>query len=262
MRLHWMHIHGQSNLDGLRDISEIADVCNYYSILLVYHSLTNDNWIKCANIINTKHKFKYHLAIRTYSISPEYFVMMYKSFNEIQKDRVMFNIVAGDIHDSESSVDDIILGKEYFDTTQKRVDYTHVWIKKVLSMLDKEDIPEIVMSGISEKTLDSAALFADYNLCMMDTYLDNPQMFSRNKNRMASAALIIRDTYEEAKRVTDEIEQPHQQRWTIFGTEQQVIERIKYLESIGITDLMIRTHRNDDQYHLIHELARKNSGVI
>jgi alkanesulfonate monooxygenase SsuD/methylene tetrahydromethanopterin reductase-like flavin-dependent oxidoreductase (luciferase family) len=257
-----MHIHGQSNLDGLRDISEVAAACNYHSILLVYHSLANDNWIKCANIINTKHKFKYHLAIRTYSISPEYFVMMYKSFNEIQKNRIMFNIVAGDIHDSESSVDDILLGKEYFDTTQKRVDYTHAWTKKVLSMLDKEDIPEIVMSGISEKTLDSAAFFADYNLCMVDTYLDNPEMFSRNKNRMVSAALVIRDTYEDAKRVVDEIDQPHQQRWTIFGTEQQVIERIKYLESIGVTDLMIRTHRNDDQYHLIHELARKNGGVI
>lgn len=262
MKLHWMQIHGQSDLNGLTHISEVADECGYYSVLLVYHSLANDNWIKCANIINTKHRFKYHLAIRTYSISPEYFVMMYKSFNEIQKNRLMFNIVAGDIHNSESSVDDIILGKEYFDTVEKRVDYTHTWTKKVLSMLDKEDIPEIVMSGISEKTLDSAALFADYNLCMMDTYLENPKLFNRNKNRMVSAALVIRDSNEEAERVVNEIEEKHQKRWTIFGTEEQVIKKIKDLESIGVTDLMIRTHRNDDKYHLIHDLAKKNRGMI
>lgn len=257
-----MHIHGQSDLDGLKHISNIADECGYYSVLLVYHSLTNDNWIKCANVINTKHKFKYHIAIRTYSISPEYFVMMYRSFNEIQKNRIMFNIVAGDIHNSESSVKDIVFGKENFDTVEKRVDYTHLWAKKVLSMLNGQDVPEIVMSGISEKTLDSAATLADYNLCMVDTYLENPNLFKRNKNRMVSAALIIRNSFEEAERVVDEIEEKHQKRWTIFGTEKQVIEKIKYLESIGVTDLMIRTHRNDDQYYLIHDLAKKNNGIL
>jgi alkanesulfonate monooxygenase SsuD/methylene tetrahydromethanopterin reductase-like flavin-dependent oxidoreductase (luciferase family) len=262
MRLHWMDINGQGGLNGLRHISEIANLCNYYSILLVYHSLENDNWIQCANVINKEHKFKYHIAIRTYSISPEYFVMMYKSFNEIQKNRIMFNIVAGDIHNSESSVDNIILGRESLDTVEKRVDYTYIWIKKVLSLLDKCDVPEIVMSGISAKTLDSAAQFADYNLCMMDTYLCNPEMFSRNKNRMVSAALVIRDTYEEAENVVNNIDESHQSRWTIFGTEQQVIEKIKHLESIGVTDLMIRNHRNDDQYNLIHDLAKKNYGVI
>jgi len=262
MRLHWMHVKGQSSLDGLTHISQIADSCNYYSVLLVYHSLADDNWIKCANIINKEHKFKYLLAIRTYSISPEYFVMMYRSFNEIQKNRIMFNIVAGDIHDSESSVNDIILGKENFDTVEKRVDYTHMWMKKVLSMLSKEEIPEIVMSGISDKTLDSAAVFADYNLCMVDTYLYNPEIFSRNKKRMVSAALVIRDSYEEAEYVVSQIDQKHQSKWTLFGTEQQVIDKIKHLESIGVTDLMIRSHINDNQDNLIHDLVRKNNGVI
>lgn len=262
MNLHWMHIHDPSDPDGLRSISEVINSCNYYSILLVYHSLDNDNWIKCANIINKEHKFKYHIAIRTYSISPEYFVMMYKSFNEIQKNRIMFNIVAGDIQDCESSVDDIILGQENLNTVERRVDYTHLWIKKVLSMLNEEDVPEIVMSGTSEKTLDSAALFADYNLCMIDAYQLNPEIFKRNKKRIVSAAIVIRDTYEEAERVVDEIDHKHQKRWTIFGTEQQVIKKIKHLESIGATDLMIRTHRNDSQVNLIHDLVRKNDGVI
>ena len=79
---------------------------------------------------------------------------------------------------------------------------------------------------------------------------------------MVSAALVIRDSNEEAERVVNEIEEKHQKRWTIFGTEEQVIKKIKDLESIGVTDLMIRTHRNDDKYHLIHDLAKKNRGMI
>jgi len=264
MRLHWMHVHGDSDLDGLTRISETVNSCNYHSILLVYHSTADDYWIKCANIINKEHKFKYHIAIRTYSISPEYFVMMYKSFNEIQKNRIMFNIVAGDLQDHESSIDNITFGKENFDTSEKRVEYTRMWIKKVLQLIKKEyiDVPEIVMSGTSEKTLDSAAEFADYTLCMSDSYVFNPEFFQRNKKRMVSAALIIRDTYEEAERIVNEIDHKHQKEWTIFGTERQVIKKIKYLESIGVTDLMIRTHRNDDQYNLIHDLVKKNQGVI
>ena len=123
-------------------------------------------------------------------------------------------------------------------------------------------MPEIVMSGMSDNTIDTASIFADYNLCMMDSYVNNPEKFKRNNNRMVCAAIIIRDTYEEAEKAVDQIKQKHQKRWTIFGTEEQVIEKIKYLESIGVTDLMIRTHRNDDQYNLIHNLVKKNQGVI
>ena len=261
MRFHWMSVYDDADLDSLKKISKLVDDCNYYSVLFVYHSLDKDFWIKCANIINKKHKFKYLIAIRTYCISPEYFVMMYRSFNEIQKNRIMFNIVAGDIHDSESSVDNILLNQQDFNTVEKRVDYTRLWTQKVLSMLDEKDIPEIVMAGTSEKTLESVKLFADYNLCMVDSYMKDPKMFSQIKNRMVCVALVIRNTYEEAERIVDEIDHKHQKRWTIFGTEQQVIEKIKHLESIGVTDLMIRKHRNDNQDHLIHHLVKKNAVV-
>ena len=262
MKLHLMYVNGSSNIDGLKKISELANKCNYYSVLLVYHSLENDFWIKCANVLDTTHTFKYMIAIRTYAISPEYFVMMYRGFSEIQENRIMFNIVSGDIHDSETSVDDIIFNKENFYTSQKRVKYTHEWIKKVLSIIDKKKVPEIVMSGTSDNTLNSASVFADYNLCMMDSFVDNPKKFKRNKNRMVCAALIIRNTYEEAEKVVDQIKQKHQKRWTIFGTEEQVLEKIEYLKSIGVTDLMIRNHKEDNKYNLVHEFVAKNKGII
>ena len=257
-----MYAYGDSSIEGLKKTSELAHECNYYSILLVYHSTQSDFWIKCANVLDKNHKFKYHLAIRTYAISPEYFVMMYRAFNEIQKNRIMFNIVGGDIQKSESSIDNIVTDKENFDTSEKRVEYTQLWIKKVLSLLRDDEIPEIVMSGVSAQTLNSAACYADYTLCMVDNYVDNPEKFIRNKNKMVCAAVVIRETYEEAQMIVDNIDHPHQKTWTIFGTEKQVLEKIKSLENIGVTDFLIRGHGNDKKFYLVHDFVKKHNGVI
>ena len=104
-------------------------------------------------------------------------------------------------------------------------------MKKTLSILNrqKQEIPEIVMSGISDQTLNSSAKFANYNLAMMSEYIKSPKKFEKNKNRMIAAAVVIRDSYDDAERVVDQIDQKHQKKWTIFGTEEQVIEKIKYL---------------------------------
>ena len=45
--------------NDLSELSNILDDAGYYSLLLVYHSTKPDAWIKCANALNKKHKFKY-----------------------------------------------------------------------------------------------------------------------------------------------------------------------------------------------------------
>ena len=262
IRLHAMPVYDMDDISSVKKLSNIAHESNYHSILFVYHSLSGDYWIRCANAINLNHKFKYFFAIRTYAISPEYFVMMYRSFNEIQKNRIMFNIVSGDIHPSESSIENIIIEKQKLDTVEKRVQYTHKWIKKVFSILEQNEVPEIVMSGVSEQTLDIAATYADYSLCMLDNYVYDPKKFERNKNKMVCAALILRDTYEEAEQAADQIEYAHQKFWTIHGTEEQVVEKINNLKKIGVTDLLIRTHRHDVDAYRVHELTKKYKGII
>ena len=74
---------GDTSLDGLKTISSIVDEFGYESILLVYHSKIEDNWIKAARVLDTNHKFKYMPAIRTYAISPEYCAMISKAFYNI-----------------------------------------------------------------------------------------------------------------------------------------------------------------------------------
>lgn len=262
MKIHWMYAHSNESINDFKKIAEIADACHYYSVLLTYDSLLSDVWIKCANTINLKHKFKYSLAIRTYALSPEYFTMMYKAFNQIQKNRIMFNIVAGDLQPWESSVNNIILNKEYFNTVEKRIDYTYEWMEKMLSLLSIEDIPEIIMSGTSEKTLNSASCFANYNLSMMNNYLENPDNFKKNKNRMVCAAVVMSDSHEEAKEFVDRLPLKHQKKWTIFGTEEEIKQKMLELKKIGVTDILLREHPNDPKFYLVHNFVKKHNGII
>lgn len=250
------------DLNDLKKIAEIANESNYYSILLVYHSLNSDNWIRCANTINLEHKFKYSLAIRSYAVSPEYFVMMYKAFNEIQKNRIMFNIVSGDILESESSIENIIINKENFETSEKRVEYTYRWMEKMTALLPPEDLPEIIMSGTSEKTLHSAAQFADYNLSMVNDYLNNPDKFKKNKNRMVAVGITISDSYQEAEKFVDNLPLEHQKKWTIFGTEYDIKQKMLEIKKAGVTDILLRIHTNDPKSYLVHNFVKKHKGII
>jgi alkanesulfonate monooxygenase SsuD/methylene tetrahydromethanopterin reductase-like flavin-dependent oxidoreductase (luciferase family) len=257
-----MPVFEDTSINGLDYISKIAHESMYYSVLLTYHSKQNDVWIKCARTLNTIHKFKYMIAIRAYAISPEYFAMMYKGFQEIDKNRLMFNVVAGDLHNNETSLEDLILIKEHLDTSQKRVDYLYQWIKKVKELIPSDFMPEIVMSGNSEKTLNYASEMADYNLCMIHDFIKTPDVFFKNKNRMVASAVVIRDSYEEAEKVINSSSIPHEKQWTIFGTEDQILEKIKEVKQIGATDFLIRRHSKDFQTAKVHDFVKRHGGII
>jgi alkanesulfonate monooxygenase SsuD/methylene tetrahydromethanopterin reductase-like flavin-dependent oxidoreductase (luciferase family) len=251
----------------ISEISSILDDAGYYSVLLTYHSLKSDAWIKCARALNIDHKIKYMIAIRTYAISPEYFSMMCNAFEEIAPDRLMFNIVSGDIHEEESSVYDVIYINDLIDTSQKRLDYTNEWIKKLKSINKIKKIPEIVMAGLSEKTLSLAREHSAYTLCMVDNYKDSVEKFYNNDKKIVAAQIVIRENNEDAKKFVElNVGEKHKQSWTIFGSELQITKEFDYLESIGVTDIMLRCNNSDTQQNLVHEFVKKynikRNGII
>jgi anaerobic selenocysteine-containing dehydrogenase len=74
---------------------------------------------------------------------------------------------------------------------------------------------------------------------------------------MVSAQIVIRDTYEEAKEfMNNYIKEKNKQAWTIFGSEKEILEEFKYLESIGITDIMLRTNNLDDKVNILHNFVK------
>ena len=255
-----MSVRDDSDLISLKRLSSTVDEAGYKSILLVYHSLLPDYMIKVARIMDPKHSFKYMFAIRTYAVSPELCAMMMHSFHEIDKDRVMLNVAAGDMKDDEDSVSNMVFISDQMETKDQRVVYTAEWIEKFLKhpMLIKK--PDIVISGTSDKTIESSEKYADIHLAMLSTYKEGFKV--NTKRKMASTIVIIRDTNEEAKAVANQEKNYMMRNSMVYGTEEVVIEKLKKLSLLGITDILISDSVWDDQLYRLHKMTKSVQGVL
>jgi alkanesulfonate monooxygenase SsuD/methylene tetrahydromethanopterin reductase-like flavin-dependent oxidoreductase (luciferase family) len=250
---------GDTSLEGLKTISSIVDEFGYESILLVYHSKIEDNWIKAARVLDTNHKFKYMPAIRTYAISPEYCAMISKAFYNICPNRLMLNIVSGDLHEEETSVQDIIWFGKDLDTPEKRLKYTDDWILKFNSLADNT-VSEIVMGGHSNETRFMAEKYNATHLAMLNMHKQSYQdpNVIKNTKQMLSFSIIINDSESDIKNMLSR--SLGSERWTIHGNKDSVKEQIKNLKDLGATDLLVSPHPEDSNVSSIHYLIKEIMG--
>ena len=258
MKFHWMIRGEKSDLKFLSSFSTEINSFGYYSMLLTYHSTLPDNFIKSARALSEKEKIKYMLAIRTYAISPEFMSMICKSFNEISKDRLMLNIVSGDIHSDENPINDLVMIGDIVDTPEKRLIYTDNWMDKFLKIKNFNNKPEIVMSGHSNITRDMAIKYNATHLSMYDMYKDymNTENPIINSKQMISLCFVVRKTQEEADLFFESLDRG-KKLWTICGDKEKIKSFIYKLESEGVTDLLISGNPDDDQKILVHNLIKE-----
>ena len=259
IRFHYMARTNKLDVQSLSELSNELDLAGYYSVLLTYDPMVSDNMIKAANILNTSHKIKYMPAVRTYAISPEYFGMMCRSFEEIQKNRFMVNIVSGDINSNETFLNDIVNIQLDIDTPDKRLEYTKRWIEKFISLKYLDYIPEIVMGGHSEKTIQMANDNDFMSLVSWSEYKNvaNLDKFKKANRQMVSMCIVIRDTDENAKNDLDSFKIPNAYNFTLYGSKNTVKQEIINLYNSGIADIQISNHWQDDQYKNIHGLVKE-----
>ena len=255
---------GDTSISHLKTISGIVDEFGYESILLVYHSKIEDNWIKAARVLDTNHKFKYMPAIRTYAISPEYCAMISKAFHNISPNRLMLNIVSGDLHEEETSVEDIIWFGKDLDTPEKRLKYTDDWILKFNSLAGNT-VSEIVMGGHSNETRIMAEKYNATHLAMLNMHKQSytDPNFIKNTKQMLSFSIIINDSESDIKNMLSR--SLGSERWTIHGNKDSVKEQIKNLKDLGATDLLVSPHPEDRNvssiHYLIKEMIREQNGI-
>lgn len=259
MKFHFMLRGMDTSPKSLKEITIKASDSGFYSMLLTYHSRQEDFWIKSASIINDEIKMKMMIAIRTYAISPEYCAMMIAASNSLSKNKIILNIVAGDLHKDETSVEDVIDINKIIATSQDRVSYTSRWLKKFKELeIIKNQMPELVISGTSQKSIDNLINYGDYGLAMVDYYTNGPNELPTFKNKMASCEIkIFKDNEDQSEFIKNC--NPSSLKWTIFGTKNEILKKINYLESLGITDLLISSNNEndyDDFFNLIKEISK------
>lgn len=259
MKYHWMIRHESNNPESLKKVFQEINSYGYYSCMLTYHSKKNDMFIKLARAVDPTINLKYIVAIRTYAISPEYLAMMINGFNEIAKDKLIFNIVSGDIHKDEDSLKNMV-DSRYLSSSQDRVLYTGKWLEKFTNIdTIKNNLPEMFMSGTSEKTFSYCKKFNGGTLTMVDYYLENVDFFSKFNKKCVSIQICIRDTDEEAEKIKYSTYFGNQLKWCYYYSEETLFKKIKELKNLGVTDLMITGLQDDPELHRVHQFVKKMS---
>ena len=259
MKFHWMERGIDGSISYLKNISDVIDDTGYESVLLVYHSKIDDNWIKASRALDLNHKFKYMPAIRTYSISPEYCAMIARAFNTIAPNRLMMNVVSGDIHSEETSIDDLIWINSELDTPEKRLRYTDDWLSKFIA-LSNGTVSEIVMAGHSDETKKMAEKYNATHLSMLNMHKQSylKPDFIKNSKQMLSLSVIINESKDEIEKLLATNKGSDQ--WTIFGSKEGVKKQINDLKQMGATDVLINTHPDDKNIPLIHSMVKEMIG--
>jgi hypothetical protein len=81
---------------------------NFSGVMFTHDIPEGDMFVKAAKDISPNESIKYLIAIRPYTISPQYLSMINRSMNQIDKDRLQINLISGYIKDHESGVGGIV----------------------------------------------------------------------------------------------------------------------------------------------------------
>ena len=96
MKFHWMHRFDFGNNEkDLTNMSLVLERSKAYSVLLTFSFTSPDYLPFLPNMIRCTKNLKFMLALRPYTISPEYAIRIFNTIKNNYGDRLTFNMVAG-----------------------------------------------------------------------------------------------------------------------------------------------------------------------
>jgi alkanesulfonate monooxygenase SsuD/methylene tetrahydromethanopterin reductase-like flavin-dependent oxidoreductase (luciferase family) len=242
---HWMNRSEKGlSISTMKRMFNQKEKFGYESILLTSKGVNSDNWIKSAHIIDSTKKIKYMIAVRPYQQSAQIVNQMAAAFAEISPNRLMLNIVSGEMGGNEiGTIPDKHLGVDIDITTPLgRLEYLAEWMEKLSETYVLGKKPIILLGTRHPDTIMKAAKYADIGLVMIDDFLKNKDLFtSHYKRLMVSAQIVIRETDEQAHKEIEESFSNHLRikRWAIYGTKETVKRKLLELEAMGVTDILL-----------------------
>lgn len=271
---HWMNRSDKGlRLSYMRRMFDIKEKHGYDSVLLTSKGVNPDNWIKSAHIIDPSKKIKYMIAVRPYQQTAQIVNQMAAAFAEISPNRLMLNVVSGEMGGNETN---LIPEPSYevdvdISTPLGRLEFLTGWMERLSQTYVLGRKPIILLATRHEETILKCAKYADIGLVMIDDFMRNPELFTSNYKRvMISAQIIIRDTDEESQRELDESVSEHQRikRWAIHGTKETIKKKLLDIEAMGVTDILLSNgtdvveQRDSDVDLLIYEIIQERNKVV
>jgi hypothetical protein len=125
------------NFDG-DQISRLEN--SYFSgVMFTYDSTQGDMFVRVAKDIKLNEKIKYLIAIRPYSISPQYLCMINQSMNEIDSSRLQINLISGYIKEHELDFGGILGSVNDTSSRSERSNYMIDYVNTLNTMPGNSD---------------------------------------------------------------------------------------------------------------------------
>jgi alkanesulfonate monooxygenase SsuD/methylene tetrahydromethanopterin reductase-like flavin-dependent oxidoreductase (luciferase family) len=177
-----------------KKLSEELESVGFNGIL--FPTTASDSFTHIARNIDPTKKIKYMVAIRPYTISPQYISKIKRSMDRISINRIIINFVTGHVYDEEKNLGGIVGDINDASSIVERSNY----LIKYLSELNKikYELPDFYISTSNEFVFDAAK----ENKILMPYAWYKINRFDLNaKKTMIHVSPIIRETEEEIKNI-------------------------------------------------------------
>jgi hypothetical protein len=101
------------------------------------------------------------------------------------------------------------------------------------------EVPELIVSGESNYSIETAKIYGDSTLCMYDSFIKAPNRFNVTKRTMISVAVVISNDKESALEIIKSSNSENAANWTIYGNEEDIKSELTKLKNLGVTDVLI-----------------------
>jgi hypothetical protein len=166
MNIYWF---GRQLDKDLAYMSDLLEDSGFYGWLLPYQAGLPDPFVRVARSLNTDQKLKYLVAVRPYTMSPQYLLAITKGLDLIQKDRVRINFVPGLTTHREEYFAGILGPINDSSSLNDRKKYLCSYIEEFRNMNGKK--PYTYISGLADYLCPNLLDFGDANIVSYGLFL-------------------------------------------------------------------------------------------
>lgn len=245
---------------------------HHFSGVMFTHDIPEgDMFVKTAIDLKENENIKYLIAIRPYTISPQYLSMINRSIDRISKNRLQINLISGYIKEHEDGVGGIVGNVNDQSSSVDRSNYMIDFLKSLNEMDQDKESPgywhdpnhrnklDVYVSTTNSYVFEAAKkykhkIILPYNIYARGTWADvkkDPSLMIPlnlgDTEVMIAITLIIRETEEELDLLTNYSMRPVWRKGetpmplldAVYLTYEQFDDFVKTLEGRGINHLLI-----------------------
>jgi hypothetical protein len=244
--------------DTFEDTSTL-DKYHFDGVMFTYDATQGDMFVRTARDMKLNEKIKYLIAIRPYTISPQYLQTISDSMNEIDPGRLQLNLIAGYIKDHENHIGGIVGDVNDSSDSVDKSDYMIKFLDTLSKMTVNKKALDFYVSTTNSYVFEETRkhnnkIILPYHIYKRGFWSDvqkDPSLKipldTKGVDIMLTMTPIIRETEEELKSLNNYALRPVWKKGEVskvlddaeYFTHDSFHEFVKTLEEDGIKHLLI-----------------------